>query len=246
MSDRVYFALCNGRIKIGTSADVEARMRGLASGHPDGVKVISTVDGGRDVEQALHRKLADHRLSGEWFSDCDEVRAAITDFQRSGIASVREHYRETQKRQRRSSSAPYRDPRILPLLTSEECHEAWDAMEERVENIQSECSARTAEVRLMKRFGVPREELRKLITLAIDVSEAIQVALKAMDEGAKSFHRPDVDMGSILKICSDLIDNCAAKMSLAEARSQLLQDDVMRRLGIVDEESWRAARSAQR
>jgi hypothetical protein len=39
--------------------------------------VVATVPGARKLERELHEQLLVHRTSGEWFTDCDEVRAAI-------------------------------------------------------------------------------------------------------------------------------------------------------------------------
>lgn len=73
----VYFAESQGRIKIGYSKNVAARVRNLNSGNPGAITVIATMPGGRPLESRLHAELAAFRLQGEWFNDCAEVRSAI-------------------------------------------------------------------------------------------------------------------------------------------------------------------------
>jgi hypothetical protein len=73
----VYFAQCGDRIKIGLSSQVPERLSQLRTGAGAPVALIASVEGDASVERALHRKLRKHRLDGEWFADCPDVRAAI-------------------------------------------------------------------------------------------------------------------------------------------------------------------------
>lgn len=73
----VYFAECNGKIKIGISANVQARMSELRTGSGAPLNLIGAVVGDLELEKALHQRLKKHHLDGEWFSDCDETRAVI-------------------------------------------------------------------------------------------------------------------------------------------------------------------------
>lgn len=75
----VYFvqAKSGGPIKIGTTANLERRFVVLQSGSPVTLVVIGAVPGGAMLEAALHRRLANHRLHGEWFADTEDVRVAI-------------------------------------------------------------------------------------------------------------------------------------------------------------------------
>lgn len=74
---QVYFAQCGDRIKIGVANNVTARLAQLRTGAGGPLALIAAVDGGREVEKALHKKLARHHIDGEWFRDCEEVRKAI-------------------------------------------------------------------------------------------------------------------------------------------------------------------------
>lgn len=75
--EQVYFAECNGAIKIGFTATLAKRITHLQTASAFPVTLIDAVAGDRATEQALHRKLDAFRLEGEWFKDCPEVRAAI-------------------------------------------------------------------------------------------------------------------------------------------------------------------------
>ena len=67
----VYFAERDGRIKIGTSNQVDARMREL------GTALLCQLPGGFDIEKALHERFALYALGHEWFRDSPEIRAFI-------------------------------------------------------------------------------------------------------------------------------------------------------------------------
>lgn len=77
----VYFiqAVSGGPIKIGTSSDVEQRLSTLQCASPVKLRIIGLISGGIHHEAALHRRLAVHRLHGEWFADAPEVLAAVAE-----------------------------------------------------------------------------------------------------------------------------------------------------------------------
>jgi hypothetical protein len=79
MESRVYFiqAQSGGPIKIGISRDVCERLGSLQTSHPEKLVLLAHRPGGPDVEAHLHRQLTRYRLKGEWFEDCDAVRAEI-------------------------------------------------------------------------------------------------------------------------------------------------------------------------
>ncbi len=74
---QIYFAECDGRIKIGISGDVATRLAQLRTGAGAPVNLIAAVNGDEEIEKALHRKLRAFHIDGEWFRDCAETRAAI-------------------------------------------------------------------------------------------------------------------------------------------------------------------------
>lgn len=68
VGSRVYFLECNSHfVKIGWSTDVLARMNSLRASNPYPLEISALLDGGRDLEQRLHREFASLRTNGEWF-----------------------------------------------------------------------------------------------------------------------------------------------------------------------------------
>ncbi|MFF0164030.1 GIY-YIG nuclease family protein [Streptomyces sp. NPDC005263] len=54
-------------VKIGTTTDVDRRVRTMQTGLPLTLSVLWTCEGGRELEQALHSKFRVHNRRGEWF-----------------------------------------------------------------------------------------------------------------------------------------------------------------------------------
>lgn len=77
----VYFiqGVDGGPIKIGTSCDPDARLATLQIASPIELRIIGLTGGGATLERSLHKRLAAHRLHGEWFADVSEVIAAIAE-----------------------------------------------------------------------------------------------------------------------------------------------------------------------
>ena len=85
----VYFLSCDRLIKVGRAVDVAKRIGALRVGHPTGVfQLLATIPGGKAEEKAIHTFLASHRVSGEWFSDCDVVRRTIQAIVSGGLHSI--------------------------------------------------------------------------------------------------------------------------------------------------------------
>jgi hypothetical protein len=84
----VYFLECSGRIKIGHSANVKARMQQLTTGAPLELKLIATIDGDYRLELAIQRHLKPYRVKGEWFDDCGAVRSVIDGLVANGPAAI--------------------------------------------------------------------------------------------------------------------------------------------------------------
>lgn len=77
MSSVVYFVSVGDHIKIGFTSNLKARLQAIGCGTPKELTLIATVPGGRALEMAVHSRLAAHRVKGEWFADCTEVRSEI-------------------------------------------------------------------------------------------------------------------------------------------------------------------------
>ena len=73
----VYFAECDGRVKIGWSKKVGTRIAQLQTGNASPIRLLGTTPGGLAVERALHERFAAARVAGEWFDLTPELRAHI-------------------------------------------------------------------------------------------------------------------------------------------------------------------------
>lgn len=73
----IYFAEGGDQIKIGITRDVNARLRTLRNGAAQPLTLIGSIKGDLRREQQIHNTLKQHRIRGEWYRDCAEVRAAI-------------------------------------------------------------------------------------------------------------------------------------------------------------------------
>lgn len=77
MDRQVYFAQCGDKIKIGVTVNALDRLQQLQQGSGEPIELIACIAGDYSTEAALHNKLQQFRINGEWFRDCPEVRAAI-------------------------------------------------------------------------------------------------------------------------------------------------------------------------
>lgn len=73
-----YIALCEERkmVKIGSSKQVEKRIRSLQDGLQTPLTLLAKFEGGRSKERSLHREFKLHRLDGEWF-EAEPVISAL-------------------------------------------------------------------------------------------------------------------------------------------------------------------------
>lgn len=73
----VYFAECDGRVKIGWSRKVASRIAQLQTGSSSAITLLGVVAGGRSLERRLHERFAACRVNGEWFDLTPELRSYI-------------------------------------------------------------------------------------------------------------------------------------------------------------------------
>jgi Meiotically up-regulated gene 113 len=69
----IYFARSGNAVKIGfTASHAWLRTKNLQTACPGEITIIRAVEGGKDVEDRLHKQFADRRLRrrGEWFEYC--------------------------------------------------------------------------------------------------------------------------------------------------------------------------------
>lgn len=77
----IYFAGCQGLIKIGTSLNVQKRLAALQSGCPYPIKLLAAYPGGPKEERRLHRQFLHLRTRGEWHQPGADLRALIREVQ---------------------------------------------------------------------------------------------------------------------------------------------------------------------
>lgn len=75
----VYFATIREQnvVKIGCSFDPDSRLKEIQVGCPFEVKIEATLPGHHTEEQAIHRRFADDRLRGEWFTITPMIEAVM-------------------------------------------------------------------------------------------------------------------------------------------------------------------------
>lgn len=79
MSDKIYFASSGTRIKIGVTQNVERRLKEVEVHLAEPLALLGVIDGSLQSEKALHAQFAAYHLNGEWFRNCAEIRALISD-----------------------------------------------------------------------------------------------------------------------------------------------------------------------
>lgn len=57
----------SGEVKIGRAADPRSRVKQLQTGSPRPLRLALVVEGGGGYERAIHARLKDLRIQGEWF-----------------------------------------------------------------------------------------------------------------------------------------------------------------------------------
>ncbi|MGJ7042107.1 mRNA-degrading endonuclease YafQ of YafQ-DinJ toxin-antitoxin module [Shinella sp. BE166] len=76
-SSFVYFISDGEHVKIGLSRQPRKRLSSLQTGHPKRLNIVGLMPGGAEDEFQLHGRFRDHRVKGEWFRDCSEIRDFI-------------------------------------------------------------------------------------------------------------------------------------------------------------------------
>lgn len=69
----------SGLSKVGTTTDLDRRLGELSRHCKARVTLVAAAPGGRDVEEALHARLAAHCCAGEWFAPCPELDAVVAE-----------------------------------------------------------------------------------------------------------------------------------------------------------------------
>jgi hypothetical protein len=77
-----------GPVKIGYSDDVSKRLKGLQTGHPDNLIILFAYPGSQNDEKAIHERLNNHRLRGEWFRPDNELFLVIEEYKVKPLPQV--------------------------------------------------------------------------------------------------------------------------------------------------------------
>ncbi len=79
MTERIYYLLAPvvGEIKIGISCNVQLRQRSLSNERGVSLMLLASHLGTINDERRAHVACQAYRVSGEWFTDCDMVRAYV-------------------------------------------------------------------------------------------------------------------------------------------------------------------------
>jgi hypothetical protein len=76
----VYFILSgSGDVKIGYSERPGRRLDQLQTGRADRLSLLAAFPGTAQLEADLHRRFAEHRKCGEWFSPAPEIFAWVVE-----------------------------------------------------------------------------------------------------------------------------------------------------------------------
>jgi len=75
----VYFLRADetGRIKIGTTSNLKARLSAIRTSSSERVGLACAIPGTEALEQLLHERFAETRVRGEWFAPSPELVAFI-------------------------------------------------------------------------------------------------------------------------------------------------------------------------
>jgi len=73
----------DGPLKIGSTVNVEQRMKDLQTGNHEELTIVMSFEGGATLEHQIHKDLKDYQIrkSGEWFKRDDQVFLYLRDLQ---------------------------------------------------------------------------------------------------------------------------------------------------------------------
>jgi hypothetical protein len=71
----VYFIRAGDYIKIGVASDPHRRLREHQTSSPQKLELVGVIEGGRELERALHAMFSDAHVNGEWFKPTAKMLA---------------------------------------------------------------------------------------------------------------------------------------------------------------------------
>src|SRR4030095_5826505 len=127
---RIYFIQCQTtkRIKIGLATDIPVRLAVIQALCPTQLILLTSIQGSHWAEAELHRRFADARLHGEWFSPVPELLCLI------GEKMEKKDQRASDQIPRletplKGDAGPLRDLMVATGLNERACKRAIDAGE---------------------------------------------------------------------------------------------------------------------
>lgn len=71
----IYFIqACSNYVKIGTSFNLDGRVKGLQTANPKRLRVKAVLEGGSQTEAGLHELFRKSQVRGEWFKTTEEIK----------------------------------------------------------------------------------------------------------------------------------------------------------------------------
>lgn len=225
----IYFVQrSDGRIKIGfTARTVESRMKSIATG-AGSLALLATIEGGRDVELALHERFADRRVDREWFGITPEDVSEV-------VASYRV---------RRATGGVFKRGNVYWLRL-------------RVDGVDARESADTASKVVARRKLAKRiqeltagMELRpRLVREAVTARSPLEEANAEITELRRQLYRAGLEMESVIRRHSAraTLESAPAE-SIADVLDYVISRVERQPVGFYTEELaiWRSAASAAR
>lgn len=185
MSGSVYFVECSGRIKIGFTRNVDGRLKTLSTGAPDVLNLLASVDGSRNFEQAIHAKLAKHRIKGEWFSDCQKVRDLMAAVVARGHSAI--DFEEPIRTPAEEEFETHVDEKIAEKVAHIGIEDRWDDLGERISNMLGKIEQIYFVRNLEQVAGLAPRSLMAHLCGARITKELVGQAIDALDSGRTKF-----------------------------------------------------------
>lgn len=155
----LYFLHAQGRIKIGISNDVARRLSDLRHQNGSSLSLLGSMPGSLQLERYIHGLLAAHRLHGEWFTDCDQVRAVMTTALTRGADAIGFVPPVPKKPLKMSAKAPHHImlARLCDLMWPHEALRRLAAFAEQPEEVCARWMAGEVEMPRLIRMAFARE-----------------------------------------------------------------------------------------
>ena len=82
-------AIGTQKYKIGTTKDIDARLKSLQTGSPHKLATVKCISGVHLLENRIHRHYCDYRASGEWFNfDDSTLERVVADMDKSSTYEI--------------------------------------------------------------------------------------------------------------------------------------------------------------